>query len=210
MSGWVAEFGLIVASFLLGSIPFGLMIAKIYGVENLRGQGSGNIGATNVARVIGFWPAGFLTFFLDALKGLVIIAPIKQGWVPEGLVPGTNTFLWSVGLAAMVGHCFSPWLRFNGGKGVATTFGVIGFLAPWSGVVGAVVFGLTYLATRVGAAGSLLGLLAAISVHRIFYPFEPSMFLFGLMVAVAIYRHESNLDGLLATKAKAPHADPSP
>lgn len=203
MNDGIVEFALVFASFLFGSIPFGLLVAKIYGVENLRDQGSGNIGATNVARVIGFWPAGFMTFLLDALKGLVLIAPIKLGWVPEGLAPSSNTFLWGVGLAAMVGHCFSPWLRFNGGKGVATTFGVIGFLAPWSGLVGAAVFGLTYLATRVGAAGSLLGLLAAISVHRIFYPFEPAMILFGLMVAIAIYRHESNLDGLLARKAKA-------
>lgn len=203
---WAVPVGLLVLSFLLGSIPFGLMIAKIYGVENLRAQGSGNIGATNVARVVGFWPAGFLTFLLDALKGLLILAPLKFGWVPEGAIPHSNTLLWGIGLAAMVGHCFSPWLKFNGGKGVATTFGVIGVLAPLSGLVGGAVFGLTYLATRVGAAGSLLGLLAAIAVHRIFYPFEPSMLLFGAMVFVAIYRHESNLDGLLAKGGEAPDA----
>jgi len=211
MTGWVVELGLVVISFLLGSIPFGLLVAKIYGVDNLRGQGSGNIGATNVARVIGFWPAGFITFLLDAFKGLLIVAPAKFGWVSEGILPNSNTFLWMVGVAAMLGHCFSPWLRFNGGKGVATTFGVIGLLAPLSGLVGGAVFGLTYLATRVGAAGSLLGLIAAISVHRIFYPYEPSMVLFGLMVLIAIYRHESNLDGLLAGtgKAESPDANPS-
>jgi glycerol-3-phosphate acyltransferase PlsY len=207
MSQWAIELALLVASYLVGSVPFGLLIAKIYGVDNLRGQGSGNIGATNVARVIGFWPAGFLTFLLDALKGLLILAPIRFGWIPEGLVPNSNAFLWSIGLAAMVGHCFSPWLKFNGGKGVATTFGVIALLAPFSGIVGGIVFGLTYLATRVGAAGSLLGLIAAISVHRIFYPFEPAMLVFGLMVFVAVYRHESNLDGLLAKKAEAPDAN---
>jgi glycerol-3-phosphate acyltransferase PlsY len=200
LSTWAIELSLLVASFLLGSVPFGLMIAKIYGVNNLRGQGSGNIGATNVARVLGFWPAGFLTFVLDALKGLVIIAPIQFAWIPEGLVPNSNTLLWGIGLSAMLGHCFSPWLKFNGGKGVATTFGVIALLAPCSALVGGAVFGLTYLATRVGAAGSLLGLLAAISVHRIFYPFDPSILIFGLMVFVAIYRHETNLDGLLDAK----------
>ncbi len=203
------EIGLLVASFLLGSIPFGLLIAKMYGVDNLRGQGSGNIGATNVARVIGFWPAGFLTFFLDALKGLVIAAPIKFGWIGAGAIPNSNFFLWGIGLVAMLGHCFSPWLKFNGGKGVATTFGVIGLLAPFSGLVGGAVFGLAYLATRVGAAGSLLGLLAAISVYRLFYPFDPSMLLFGLMILVAIYRHESNLDGLLdpERETEAPDAN---
>jgi acyl phosphate:glycerol-3-phosphate acyltransferase len=193
--GWI-EVGLIFLSFLLGSIPFGLIVAKIYGVGNLRGQGSGNIGATNVARVVGFWPAGFITFLLDAIKGLIVVAPIKFQWLPDGL-PSSNVLFWAIGLAAMLGHCYSPWLRFNGGKGVATTFGVIGLLAPFSGLVGGFVFGMTYLATRVGAAGSLLGLLAAISVHRIFYPFEPSMLIFGLMVFIAISRHESNLDALL-------------
>ncbi len=207
MSTWAIELSLLVASFLLGSVPFGLMIAKIYGVDNLRGQGSGNIGATNVARVLGFWPAGLLTFLLDALKGIIIIAPIQFAWIPEGLVPNSNTLLWAIGLAAMLGHCFSPWLKFNGGKGVATTFGVIALLAPYSGLVGGAVFGLAYLATRVGAAGSLLGLLAAISVHRIFYPFDPSMLIFGLMIFVAIYRHESNLDSLLGKKAEAPDAN---
>lgn len=199
---WISV-GIFVASFLIGSVPFGLLIAKVYGVENLRDQGSGNIGATNVARVIGFWPAGFFTFLLDALKGLLIIAPIKFGWIPEGLLPGSSTFLWAVGFSAMAGHCFSPWLKFNGGKGVATTFGVIVLLAPWSALVGGCVFALTYLATRVGAAGSLLGLVAAISVHRIFYPYEPAVLLFSAMIFVAIYRHESNLDGFLA---EVPHA----
>lgn len=206
MNGWVAELGLIVIAFLLGSIPFGLLIAKLHGVGDLREQGSGNIGATNVARVIGFWPAGFITFLLDALKGLILIAPIKFGWVPEGSFSGADALFWALGLAAVLGHCFSPWLKFNGGKGVATTFGVIGLLAPFSALVGGAVFGLAYLATRVGAVGSLLGLLAAISVHRIFYPFEPSMILFGLMVLVAIFRHESNLDALLAEKTEAPDA----
>lgn len=197
MNEWGISIGLGVASFILGSVPFGLFVAKAYGVGNLRGEGSGNIGATNVTRVIGFWPAGFLTFLLDALKGLVIIAPIRLGWVPEGVLPGSSPILWAIGLSAVIGHCFSPWLKFNGGKGVATTFGVILFLAPWSGLVGGFVFGLTYLATRVGAAGSLLGLLAALSVHRIFYAFEPAILLFAAMVLVAIYRHEPNLDGLL-------------
>jgi len=209
MSGWPVEAGLLALSFLLGSIPFGLLVAKVYGVENLRGQGSGNIGATNVTRVVGFWPAGFFTFLLDALKGLLLIAPLKLGWIPEGVLPSSNTLLWGIGVAAVFGHCFSPWLGFNGGKGVATTFGVLGLLAPFSGLVGGAVFGLTYLATGVGAAGSLLGLLAAISVHRIFYPFDPSMLLFGLMLFIVIFRHEANLDGLLARKPETPDATPS-
>lgn len=198
MNEWTARLLLWVSAFLLGSIPFGLLISKLYGVGNLREQGSGNIGATNVSRVIGFWPAGFLTFFLDALKGVLLILPFQLHWVPEGHFPTSVPMLWSVGLLAVIGHCFSPWLKFIGGKGVATTFGVIFALAPFSGLIGGIVFGLAYYATRVGAAGSLLGLLAAISVYRLFYPFDPAMLLFALMVLVTIYRHDSNLDGLLA------------
>ncbi len=197
MTEWGVVAGLLLASYFLGSIPFGLLVAKAYGVGNLRGEGSGNIGATNVSRVVGFWPAGFITFFLDALKGLLLIAPIRLGWIAEPWLPASNPMMWGIGLAAVIGHCFTPWLKFKGGKGVATTFGVILFLAPGSGVVGGIVFGLTYLSTRVGAAGSLLGLLSALAVYRVFYPFEPAVLLFGAMVWVAINRHEENLNGLL-------------
>lgn len=198
MSPWTIRLALCFAAFLLGSIPFGLLISRLYGVENLRDQGSGNIGATNVSRVVGFWPAGFMTLFLDALKGVLLAGPLLFHWVPEGIVPESSTLLWSISLFSVLGHCYSPWLRFNGGKGIATTFGVILLLAPLSGIFGVTVFALAYLATRKVAAGSLLGLLAALSIHRIFYPYESSMILFGAMVLVAIYRHESNLDQLLA------------
>jgi glycerol-3-phosphate acyltransferase PlsY len=187
------------AAFLLGSVPFGVFIARAYGVGNIRKEGSGNVGATNVSRVAGFWPAGFLTFLLDALKGILLVAPIRFHWIPEEVVSGSPVFLWTLGLLAVLGHCYSPWLRFNGGKGVATCFGVILLLAPWSGLVGGVVYGLAYLATRVGAIGSLLGLIAAVCVHRIFVPYDPSMLLFAAMVLVAVYRHEPNLDVLLET-----------
>jgi glycerol-3-phosphate acyltransferase PlsY len=193
---WI-KLGLLVAAFLVGSIPFGLFIAKAYGISDLRGQGSGNIGATNVSRVVGFWPAGFLTFLLDALKGVVLIAPIRFHWVPIENSFESSTLYWAIGLSAVLGHCYSPWLRFNGGKGVATTFGVVLLLAPYSGAIGGIVFALAYLSTGVGAIGSLLGLVTAVSVQRIFVPYEPSMLIFAAMVLVAIYRHEPNLDALL-------------
>ncbi|MBC7385660.1 MAG: glycerol-3-phosphate acyltransferase [Cryobacterium sp.] len=202
MNEFTESAAMVVAAFLLGSIPFGLLISKLYGINDLREQGSGNIGATNVSRVVGFWPAGFLTFFLDALKGILILLPLRYRWIPEGTLPASTLLLWTLGLSAVVGHCFSPWLHFKGGKGVATTFGVIFALAPLSGVVGGIVFGLAAFATQVGAAGSLLGLLAAIAVYRLFYPFEPSMLIFALMVYLAIFRHEENLDSLLKEDAR--------
>lgn len=206
MSLWGIRLALWFAAFLLGSIPFGLSISRLYGVDDLRSQGSGNIGATNVTRVAGFWPAGFLTFLLDALKGILLIAPILFHWIPEGMIPESKPLLWSIGLFSVFGHCYSPWLKFNGGKGVATTFGVILLLAPLSGLFGGIVFGLTYLATKKGAAGSLLGLVSALSIHRIFYSYDASMIIFGAMVLIAIYRHESNLDQLLSDdKGEAPY-----
>lgn len=203
MSEWGIRLILGFSAFLIGSIPFGLLISHLYGVDNLRGQGSGNIGATNVSRVVGFWPAGFLTFLLDALKGILLIAPIRFHWVPDGIIPESKTLLWSLALLAVLGHCYSPWLKFKGGKGVATVFGAILLLAPWSGICGGIAFGLTYLATRKGAAGSLIGLITALSIHRIFYPYEPAFLIFGFMVLVVIYRHESNLDQFLADGVNA-------
>lgn len=206
MTEWGIYLTLGFAAFFLGSIPFGLLIAHLYGVNDLRGQGSGNIGATNVSRIVGFWPAGVITFLLDAMKGILIIAPIKFHWIHEGFIPASDTLFWSLAFVSVLGHCYSPWLRFQGGKGVATIFGAIFLLAPWSGLLGGVAFGLTYIATRKGAAGSLMGLLTAISVHRIFYPYEPAFLIFGLMVLVAVYRHESNLDQLLAEeKSEVPN-----
>jgi glycerol-3-phosphate acyltransferase PlsY len=198
MNDWMIHLALGVTAFLLGSIPFGLLISKAYGVEDLQDKGSGNIGATNVSRVVGFWPAGFLTFALDALKGVLLILPLSLGWIDESVFQASSVLLWSIGLISVLGHCYSPWLRFQGGKGVATAFGVIFALAPWSGLVGGVVFGLAYLVTGVGAAGSLMGLLAAISVYRIFYPFDPSMLIFAVMLLISLYRHDENLDRMLA------------
>jgi len=203
VSEWGIRLLLWLAAFLLGSIPFGLLVSRLYGVNNLRDQGSGNIGATNVTRVVGFWPAGVLTFLLDAIKGVLLILPIRFHWAFEGLVPESTALFWSIALVSVLGHCFSPWLRFRGGKGVATIFGAVFLLAPWSGLVAAVVFALTYLATRVGAAASMLSLMAALSVYRLFYPYDSSLVLFFAMVLLAIYRHESNLDQLLQSNGSS-------
>ena len=148
------EWPLALVAFLLGSIPFGLLIARAFGVGNLRDAGSGNIGATNVSRVVGFWPAGFLTLLLDALKGMIYVLAFKEGWIAiQGFEP-TPFALWLFGFAAVLGHCFSPWLKLNGGKGVATTYGVLLALAPLSGGIGILGFLFAFLVTRVGSVGS--------------------------------------------------------
>lgn len=189
-------------SFLFGTLPFGVWIASSFGGKDIRTQGSGNIGATNVTRVIGFWPAGFLTFLLDGLKGILVVIPIHFGWVEIPGITFTPEIFWFFCFCAVVGHCFSPWLKFKGGKGVATTFVAISFLAPWSGLVGALSFGVAFLASRVGAISSLTGLLMALSVHLIFYPLGPYIVSFVAMVLLVIYRHESNLTALLENRQK--------
>jgi glycerol-3-phosphate acyltransferase PlsY len=112
-----------VGAYLLGSIPFGLLLTKLVGGGDVRKAGSGNIGATNVARVAGPL-AGIVTLILDAAKGgvAVLLAARFSG--------ESATWMMAAGLAALVGHCFPVWLKFKGGKGVATAAGVFLVLCP--------------------------------------------------------------------------------
>jgi glycerol-3-phosphate acyltransferase PlsY len=190
-------------AFFVGSIPFGLLVARIFKIEKLREKGSGNIGATNVTRVGGFWPAGFLTLLLDTLKGALPVAlagsPDLSTVVPEAHeLSGAS--LWAIGLFAVVGHCYSPWLKFKGGQGVATGLGVIFVLTPYAAAFGVLGFIYAFLWKRIGSLASISGLATASVVHLVLYPLHPSLWIGGLMVAVILFRHESNLDQLLEGK----------
>ena len=111
------------AAYLLGSIPFGLLVGKLFGGADVRKAGSGNIGATNVARVAGPL-AGILTLLLDAAKGALAVVLAAR------LSDQSSTWMMIAGLCALVGHCFPIWLGFHGGKGVATAAGVFLVLCP--------------------------------------------------------------------------------
>src|SRR6266849_164111 len=104
------------AAYLLGSIPFGLLLSRLFGGGDVRKSGSGNIGATNVARVAGPLP-GILTLLFDAAKGAAAV------WLARRVSNASATWMIIAALAALVGHCFPVWLRFRGGKGVATAAG---------------------------------------------------------------------------------------
>lgn len=206
LAPWVAA----AAAFALGSVPFGLLIARLFQVKDLRDRGSGNIGATNVSRVLGFWPAGALTFALDLVKGAVPILLLRPAgtelWAGalDVSVPELSPLaVWSVGLAAVLGHCYSPWLRFRGGKGVATGLGAILVLSPWAGLVGLAGFALAFMARRIGSLSSLAGLAAASVAHLVLYPAEAHLWAGAGMVFVILLRHESNLDALLENREKA-------
>jgi glycerol-3-phosphate acyltransferase PlsY len=139
----------VAGSYLAGSIPFGLLVARARGVD-IRTVGSKNIGATNVARTLGK-PLGALVLLLDALKGLLPALAARH------LLHLDETWVALVGLFAILGHVFPIWLRFRGGKGVATALGVFAALAPIPAAAAVGVYAVVVLLTRISSLGSLLG-----------------------------------------------------
>jgi glycerol-3-phosphate acyltransferase PlsY len=203
---------LFLAAFLSGSIPFGILMARAFNVKDLQSKGSGNIGATNVARVAGFWPAGFLTFLLDFLKGAVVVAVVslpafqnwwQNTWSQQALYNGEigiNT-IWMVGFCAVSGHCFSPWVKFKGGKGVATGLGVIAILTPIAALVGILSFAFCFFKTKLGSLSSIVGLIAtavAYLVQKSSQDYGAYLWIGAAMIALILIRHESNIDALLS------------
>jgi len=142
------EITAVVVGYLFGSVPFGVIVARIWGAPGLRAVGSGNIGATNVARAAG-GAAGVLVGALDAAKGAAGIL------VAERLAVSASA-LAIVGLAAIVGHVFPIWLGFRGGKGVATACGVFLILAPAATAAAIAAFAGTVAVTRYVSLGSLV------------------------------------------------------
>jgi acyl phosphate:glycerol-3-phosphate acyltransferase len=203
---------LFLAAFLLGSIPFGILMARAFQVKDLQSQGSGNIGATNVSRVAGFWPAGFLTFLFDCLKGaiatLVVSLPVFQSWWQtvwsqqtsySGQI-GVNT-IWMVGFCAVLGHCFSPWVKFKGGKGVATGLGVIAVLTPIAALVGVLGFAFCFFKTKLGSLSSIVGLISTAIAYLVEKPsqeYGAYLWIGAALIALIVIRHESNIDSLLS------------
>lgn len=158
---------IVVVSYLLGSIPFGYLLVKIFRGEDIRHSGSGNIGATNVARS-GAKGLGVLTLILDALKGLVAVWHAHHGAEHQlqhdgfGLLhPDFASNLMALAaLAAVIGHVFPVWLKFKGGKGVATALGVFVLLFPKALLVSLVIFIVAVAVSRYVSLGSILATLA--------------------------------------------------
>lgn len=174
--------------FLLGAIPFGLWIGKAYGID-LREKGSGNIGATNVQRALGKGP-GLLVLVLDTLKGYLPVQLAQgQHWDPKWIV--------GVGLSAVLGHIYSPFVRFRGGKGVATTLGVLLGLDPRVAGIALGAFIVTVAITDYVSVGSMVAALTQMALFFVFGLPLP-MRLFGVVVAVfVIIRHRTNLQRLM-------------
>jgi glycerol-3-phosphate acyltransferase PlsY len=177
---------LLVTGYLCGSIPFGVIVARALTGKDVRAAGSGNIGATNVARVAGK-KIGALVLVLDATKGSLPV--LLARW----LYPELSAWHAAVGLAAFVGHVFPVWLRFKGGKGVATAMGVLAVLLPWSALVGCVVWVVIVAVFHVSSIASLLG--GACAVGAGFFQGAPLEYpVLGVVLLLAmVFTHRSNL-----------------
>ncbi len=210
--GWPVWIAL---GFLSGSVPFGVILARAHGVD-LRTVGSGNVGATNVGRALGRrW--GFVCFFLDALKGALPV--LAAGWARGALgTPVTQLFpedLWwwsGTVFAALLGHVFSPWIGFKGGKGVATGFGAMVAMWPvltWPVLLALAAWIVCMKATRIVSlssmiAGGSLPLWCALTLpwpdqgaDAPGSPWRPMAVTGGLAVAVLL-THRANIGRLLA------------
>ncbi len=187
---------LLLVSYLLGSIPFGLLWARLFGVGDVRQSGSGNIGAANVTRVAGPLP-GILTLVLDAAKGAFAV------WLAAQFTANSATAMMLCGVAALLGHCFPLWLRFKGGKGVATGLGVFGVLCPQAALAAALLFVLVFLFWRFVSLASISAAAALpLLVYFLWAPHHapPLVVSFGTLFASALimYKHDANLQRLVA------------
>jgi glycerol-3-phosphate acyltransferase PlsY len=182
----------LVASYFCGSIPFGLIIVRASSGKDVRSVGSGNIGATNVARAAGR-KAAVATLVLDAVKGLVpVLLALRLAHGPAWLAAGCA-------VAAVLGHCFPVWLRFRGGKGVATGLGVSLALAPWAALAGGAAWLLFYKVLRISSVGSLAGVATALVVAGLTAP-RDSLLGLAIVAGIILLRHTGNIRRLLQQK----------
>jgi glycerol-3-phosphate acyltransferase PlsY len=204
----IAKFvAVVVIAYLLGSIPFGLIISKLKSGVDLREHGSGKTGATNVMRTIGT-KLGVLTLVLDVVKatGAVMLATIIVDSGSGFFIIGGVPVYWqhvaqvSGGLAAVAGHNWPIFAKFKGGRGVTAYFGTLFAIYPPAGIFGAQVVAIAALRSRHMSMGSILGALAAVCLMiplTIAYSFPPIYLAYGLaVVALLVYQHQDNIKRL--------------
>jgi len=180
--------------FLVGSIPFGYVIGRWFYRTDIRKQGSGNIGAMNALRTLGKTGA-IAVLFLDALKGFapVFAFSLYASWIDPDL---RRVFLALIAAGAVLGHCYSPWLRFKGGKGVATSFGAIFALSWQAGLVAVAGWIAGAVLTSYSSVGSMLGSVLAPFALWFFTGSLPETS-YGIFAAVLVlFKHRENIDRL--------------
>ena len=188
-----------IAAYLLGSIPTGFLVAKARGID-IRTVGSGNIGATNVFRFLGK-PAGIFVLFADALKGWLAVVVVTRVVTMILHLPGDQmTQEWlaiCAGVCAILGHNFTCWLRFKGGKGIATSAGVLTALVPWSLII---IVGIWIVLFAVSRYVSLASICAAFALPFAAWLTHESVTMIVITAALAvlaIYKHKANIQRLI-------------
>ena len=186
---------LYLTAYLLAAIPFGFILAKVFADVDVRKEGSGNIGATNVLRVLKdkaphlAKKLTIATFALDATKGAVIIL-IAMALGAEPSV------LWTIAVLSVLGHCFSPFLGFEGGKGVATGFGVLLVLLPIPSIIAIVVWLISGKVLKISSLSSLIGLVALLIASYILYPEIEGIYVHSpiwIIAFIIFYKHIPNI-----------------
>lgn len=182
---------------MLGSIPVGFLVAKAKGVD-IRGVGSGNIGATNVFRILGK-PAGIFVLVADGMKGWVACAwmvdLIAKQW--GGGVVDIEYLRITAGLSVVLGHNYTCWLKFKGGKGIATSAGALAAMVPWALVIILLLFIIVFAATRYVSLGSIAAS-AALPIATWLTGGSMTMIVVTTaMTVLAIYKHKGNIQRLL-------------
>ena len=185
-----------ILAYLVGSIPFGLILAKVFAKVDIKKAGSGNIGATNVLRVVKEKdPAlakklSIATLALDIIKGIVVLALGTLAGVPEET-------MWGIAVLAVVGHCYSIFLLGEGGKGVATGLGVLLYMIPISALIGVGVWAFSAKVLKISSLSSLLGLIAVVIASFVLNP-DIAHFPIAFIAFIVIYKHSENIMRLIS------------
>ena len=177
---------IITISYLIGSIPFGFLLTKLFLKKDIRNIGSGNIGATNVLRT-GNKSIGYATLILDVLKAIIPVIFVKIYFVE---------FLYVASLCVFLGHVFPIWLKFKGGKGVATYVGILSCINVYLGIIFGIVWFITFFIFKYSSLSSLIGSLS-IPIINFFIFKEEVIFFFVIMFVLIFYTHRENIKRLL-------------
>ena len=183
----------LLAAYLVGSIDFAVIVARMHGVD-IHQAGSGNPGASNVLRTLGKRPAA-MVFIGDTLKGTVAAA---MGMVASGVVNPTVHWAFAAGLAAVIGHCYPIFHRFKGGKGVATGGGVLLFTVPIVALIDIAIWAAVVRLTKTASIGSMV--IVVITIPLLMWQGVAGLSLLwaGLMIVVVVWRHRGNIQRMVS------------
>ena len=188
--------------YLLGSIPFGLVLCKIFGLGDIRKIGSGNIGATNVLRT-GSKPLALATLLLDSGKGAIAVfitslATHAGGGIAANPITPNFDAMMLAGFFALIGHCYPIWLKFKGGKGVATTLGTLLALAWPIGLSACVIWFISALLFRISSLAALIAVGLTPLISHLIYDDPNLSFVCALIAALVYIKHRDNIKRLFA------------